>query len=251
MKKRIFSPLLFVAFLFGFQPGFAQYNSKYPSFSAKRHSYQYSRGKKWFTADVFTNLQALQDNKANLGLQLQSEQLMPFLGLSMSASYNAQVTELEGYQNRLSDFSTGVELRYYPFQMQKVFFKKVKPKPQICNGKYGCLGESKKLLPVLLSGFYVAPGYQFRKINTEYIPGPGIESPIDKFPFQIKSHGASLSAGYMVRISRFTLGANYGYVVSQPKWSGPADIFGDLNTTTYPVEFRVEKMARIEVGFNF
>lgn len=103
-----------------------------------------------------------------------------------------------------------------------------------------------------MKGIYIAPGYKYEKIDFEYIPLPHLETTFEKFPYKVTMQGPTLSIGYQLRFSKLTVGASYGWSVSEPRWEGPADIFGDkLYTNSYPLSFRLEKNLRFEIGINF
>jgi hypothetical protein len=209
-------------------------------------------GQKALTTDIFTDPQSWPQGISSLGIQLQSERHAPFLGLCSSVTYQAQQRQVGDYNNQFSEFSWGAEVRIYPFNVQSLFRKKPRAYPEMCNGRFGCLRGKKKTASHLLSGLYVATGYQYKKVETEYFPSPDLESPITSFPFTIKNNGLTFNVGYQIRISHITLGASYGFTAAKPRWSGPVDVFGtSLMTTTYPVEARIDKNLRLEVGFNF
>ncbi len=214
---------------------------------------QASKGQKSVVFDLTTNPQYCAQGVGSVQLQVQ-----PFKKIAVSAGgyYNISASKLPDFDQQDNTIAATVEVLWLPFGAKLIGRKKNKRIHEICGGKYPCLiaseRQQKRAFFRLLEGTYIAPGYRFERMGMELIPLPHLESPIPKFPYEIKSHAFTLSMGYQVRVYNVTLGAGYSWAFDQPTWSGPYDIFGDsLFTQTYPWKMRVQSGLRLEVGINF
>jgi hypothetical protein len=202
------------------------------------------------TFDLMTNPQDWANGTGSACLQWQ-----PFGKWSLcgSVQYAGGIRNGEDFQRRFHAVGISTEARYFPFGVRKILSsRKLAPWQHVALAKRkSCPTLDPKASPVL-QGLYIAPGYAYQKTNLEYLPNAGLEAPIEGFHYTIKRHAGTLYLGYQIRIVNLTLDAGYGVAVSQPKWEGPADIFGEsLYTHTYPLKFRLDKGFRFGVGVNF
>lgn len=208
--------------------------------------------------DITTNPNEWSNGQANVCALVMT---IPRVGLC--ASFNFQsVEQAQGeFLAQSSQWGIHTEVRIFPFgeprpliEGRNKFVAKAKKK----NRKSGCptfapFGKQrKKIVRKFLQGLYVAPGFIYRQQQLTFIPLIGEDSPITDFQYKITSPGASLALGYQLRLGHLTLGAGWGIHATQPRWAGPADIFGDvLYTTTFPWELNIQHGLRMEAGINF
>lgn len=194
-----------------------------------------------------------------IGLQIQpTEGFWSHLSLFGGAKLYAGTHLQNDFNVQEKNLAVMGELRIYPFGGQQLGVNKKSPALRN-RSKIGCIRNQGKLCKIIdtspiryLKGIYIAPGYQYEKIDFEYVPLPHLETTLEKFPYEIAMQGPTLRIGYQLRFSKLTAGVSYGWSVSEPQWKGPSDIFGEkLYTNSYPLRFRLEKNLRLEIGINF
>lgn len=197
--------------------------------------------------DLTTNALGWPQQRPNLQLQWTPLQR---LGVYGQAAFHAS-RSLQGDFTLESDlFETGAGLVLYPFgRPYQLHFKDQRPVYLQKKGKTGCPDPKAR---VAARGLYLAACYVYQRQNALFRPAKQLESPIAEFPFQLRSHGALLGGGYHLRAGPFTLGLGGTLCFSNPRWTGPMDIFkSDLYSQTYPVRFRMQGRLRLDVGFHF
>lgn len=208
--------------------------------------------------DITTSPKEWQNNQANVCAQVMT---IPRIGLCASFNFQA-VEQIQGeFLAQSSQWGIHTEVRIFPFgeprpliEGRNKFVAKAKKK----NRKSGCptfvsFGKQReKVVSKFLQGLYIAPGFIFRQQHLTFLPLTDEDYPVSDFQYKITSPGASLALGYQLRLGHLTLGAGWGIQVTQPRWAGPADIFGDaLYSTTYPWKLNIQHGFRLEAGINF
>lgn len=201
--------------------------------------------------DIITDPVTWQNREANLSIQISP---LPKIAFRIGFGFRAIDGINDNFKAESSKRSFNSEIRFFPFGNARQVFQKSKlPEFWKHRKKTGCPTESINRLSGLAKGIYIAPGFIYQKEDLRYLPLPDKESPIQEFRYQIRNKGGSLALGYQIHLSNLTFDAGWLIQVTQPRWSGPIDIFDDEDfyTTTYPWKLNIQNGPRLEVGINF
>ncbi|MCO6488689.1 MAG: hypothetical protein J5I98_09745, partial [Phaeodactylibacter sp.] len=169
--------------------------------------------------DITANPLDWSNQKANLCAQVM---VIPRIGLWTSVDFLAAEGKQGNFFAQSEQLGANAEIRLFLFgdpNLLTLSFKNRKPG----SGCYQ-FGFRKKSNNNILYGIYIAPGVIYWQERLTFVPVLDNETTID-IDYLIKSKGGSLALGYQARFGCLTLGIGWVLRVSQPQWSGPADIF--------------------------
>lgn len=184
-------------------------------------------------------------DNANVGFQLSFPEWVPFLAFRTNFNFSSDDSIIGKFQKSSNEFSVNGEVKFHLFSLRKdIEF------PEVNNGKTSCLNKIEKSLPAFMRSAYVALGIEAKNIHLEYLPPEPDDIIVKPFTYDIKDNGFTLGLGYQFNVlGSFLIDIGYDWKFSQPKWSGPVDIFEQtLYTNDFPTSFRVVGRTNISIG---
>jgi len=202
--------------------------------------------------DITADILKLREEIANVSISIQPVSIVALEGTAEFGSRNILTPELRASQ---SGYAVGGALRFFLFGgPRQVFDPAIKKSDWYTNlecrmmRNCGCYNFGGEKMSNLLQGLYIAPGIQYSSYDFK---AQSIEFEDIRFAHTIKSKGAKLSLGYLIRISNFTIGAAYKLLVEQPELVGASDEFIEVfNNTVDASGLRMQNSVELSIGIN-
>ncbi len=195
-----------------------------------------------FSIEFGTNPLLLAKHYANGCIQLKGKNVLHKFSICANFEYGGRRVIGTPLTQEISSRIIQAELRYFPFLYLKkedegcYNFKKIKKNP----GQF------------LLSGIYIAPGFQHSKTEINLLADPQVDAPIQHFHAGILENALTIFSGLQYKIHVVSIGTAYGFSLGQPRLDDAWNLLGDrVFTSSYPVKFRFNHGLRVFIGLHF